>query len=266
MPRASRLLPLICLLVSLCAPALAAQRGFFAMDTYMAISAEGENAEEALEAAEARVRELEALWSATDEESEIYALDHADGETIAISADTEAILRFGAEMGARTGGCLDITLYPVSRLWGFTTGDYRVPSETELAAALALVGYEQLELSPGAARLPEGAQVDPRRAGQGLGRGRGRRRAARMRRDFGAARPGRQRAGAGEQGGRLGVARGHRHAGGWDELLRAGSARRGGGHLGQLRALLHRRRRRGVRAHPRPAHGRAGWWKTASSP
>ena len=39
MPRASRLLPLICLLVSLCAPALAAQRGFFAMDTYMAISA-----------------------------------------------------------------------------------------------------------------------------------------------------------------------------------------------------------------------------------
>ena len=52
MPRASRLLPLICLLVSLCAPALAAQRGFFAMDTYMAISAEGENAEEALALAE----------------------------------------------------------------------------------------------------------------------------------------------------------------------------------------------------------------------
>ena len=123
MPKASRLLPLICLLVSLCAPALAAQRGFFAMDTYMTISCEGENAEEALEAAEARVRELEALWSVTDEESEIYALDHAGGEAVTIHADTEAILRFGAEMGARTGGCLDITLYPVSRLWGFTTGD-----------------------------------------------------------------------------------------------------------------------------------------------
>ena len=37
---------------------LAAQRGFFSMDTYMTISCEGENAEEALEAAEARVREL----------------------------------------------------------------------------------------------------------------------------------------------------------------------------------------------------------------
>ena len=58
------------------------------------------------------MRELEALWSATDENSEIYALDHAGGEAVAISADTEAILRFGAEMGARTGGCLDITLLP----------------------------------------------------------------------------------------------------------------------------------------------------------
>ena len=154
-------------LLLFCAPALAAQRGFFAMDTYMTISCEGENAEEALEAAEARVRELEALWSATDENSEIYALDHAGGEAVSISADTEAILRFGAEMGARTGGCLDITLYPVSRLWGFTTGDYRVPLETELAAALALVGYEQLELSPGAARLPEGAQVDLGALGKG---------------------------------------------------------------------------------------------------
>ena len=103
MPRASRLLPLICLLVSLCAPALAAQRGFFAMDTYMAISCEGENAEEALDAAEARVRELEALWSVTDENSEIYALNHAGGEAVAIGADTESILRFGAADGRAHG-------------------------------------------------------------------------------------------------------------------------------------------------------------------
>ena len=42
MCKVRRLLPLMLLLVCLCAPALAAQRGFFAMDTYMAISAEGE--------------------------------------------------------------------------------------------------------------------------------------------------------------------------------------------------------------------------------
>ena len=258
-------MPLICLLVSLCAPALAAQRGFFAMDTYMAVSAEGENAEEALEAAEARVHELEALWSATDEESEIYALNHAGGEAVSISADTESILRFGAEMGARTGGCLDITLYPVSRLWGFTTGDYRVPSEAELAAALALVGHEQLELSPGAARLPEGAQVDL----GALGKGWAGDEAVAVLRKYGVSSAlldlGGNVQALGKQGRRLGVARGHRHAGGSDELLRAGSARRGGGHLGQLRALLHRRRRRGVRPHPRPTR-RARQWKTASSP
>ena len=144
----------------------------------MAISAEGENAEAALEAVEARLRGLEALWSVTDEGSEIYALNHAGGEAVPVCADTEAILRFGAEMGARTGGCLDITLYPVSRLWGFTTGDYRVPAGDELAAALALVGYGQLALSPRHGAVACGDAGRPRGAGQGLGRGRGRRRAA----------------------------------------------------------------------------------------
>ena len=167
MCKVRRLLPLMLLLVCLCAPALAAQRGFFAMDTYMAISAEGENAEAALEAVEARLRGLEALWSVTDEGSEIYALNHAGGEAVPVCADTEAILRFGAEMGARTGGCLDITLYPVSRLWGFTTGDYRVPAGDELAAALALVGYGQLALSPGTAQLPAGMQADLGALGKG---------------------------------------------------------------------------------------------------
>ena len=50
---------------------------------------------------------------------------------------------------------------------GFTTGDYRVPSETELAAALALVDFEQLELSPGRGAAAGGSAGGSRRAGQG---------------------------------------------------------------------------------------------------
>lgn len=167
MRRALRLLPVVFLLASLCLPAHAAQRGFFAMDTYMAISAEGENAEEALAAVEARMRGLEALWSVTEEGSEIYALNHAGGEAVNVSTDTASILRFGVEMGARTGGCLDITLYPVSLLWGFTTGDYRVPTAEALTGALALVDYGQLELSQGTARLPAGVQADLGALGKG---------------------------------------------------------------------------------------------------
>ena len=64
MPGVSRLLPLICLLVSLCAPALAAQRSFFAMDTYMTIACEGRKTPRKRWRRRRRaVRELEALWS-----------------------------------------------------------------------------------------------------------------------------------------------------------------------------------------------------------
>lgn len=57
-------------------------KSFFAMDTYMTITAYGENAETALNQAEERVTELEKLWSVTDENSEIYAINHSGGEKI----------------------------------------------------------------------------------------------------------------------------------------------------------------------------------------
>lgn len=44
---------------------------FFAMDTYISLTAYGENGDTALEDAQSKMEELEALWSTTDENSEI---------------------------------------------------------------------------------------------------------------------------------------------------------------------------------------------------
>lgn len=41
-------------------------KSFFAMDTYMTITASGENAEKALNQAEEKVSELEKMWSVND--------------------------------------------------------------------------------------------------------------------------------------------------------------------------------------------------------
>ena len=129
---------------------------FFAMDTVMTITADADEA--VLKDAETQVEALDALLSVTDPNSEIYALNR-DG-TAPVSADTEALLRFGIELGGRTGGALDITLYPVVRAWGFTTGEYRIPSAGELAELLPLVDYSSIVLKDGTASLPEGAMVD----------------------------------------------------------------------------------------------------------
>ena len=50
-----------------------ANAGFFAMNTYISMTAYGDQADPVLEEAESRMKELEALWSVTEENSDIYA-------------------------------------------------------------------------------------------------------------------------------------------------------------------------------------------------
>ncbi len=117
---------------------------FFAMDTYMKIEAYGENAGNAVTQARARVEALEKLWSATDENSEIYAINH--GENPELSAETLDLLSFTLEMSAKTDGAFDATIYPVLTAWGFTTDEHRVPDESELVELLKKVGYEKVSV------------------------------------------------------------------------------------------------------------------------
>lgn len=56
-------------------------KSFFAMDTYMTITAYGKNAESALNQAEDKIEELEKLWSVTNENSEIYAINNSTCNT-----------------------------------------------------------------------------------------------------------------------------------------------------------------------------------------
>ncbi|MBR3504421.1 MAG: FAD:protein FMN transferase [Clostridia bacterium] len=135
----------------------AASRTFFAMDTVMTVSAPLAG-DALLAACEEEVRRLEALFSVTEPDSEIARLNET-GEA-ALSDDTARVLGFALEEAALTQGALDVTLYPVVRAWGFTTGDYRVPDDDELAALLARVGWTRVELDGGTVRVPEGTMVD----------------------------------------------------------------------------------------------------------
>lgn len=131
---------------------------FFAMDTYMTIEAYGEASQRAVSQARARVEALEKLWSATDENSEIYAINH--GENPELSAETLDLLSFTLEMSAKTDGAFDATIYPVLTAWGFTTSEHRVPDESELAALLKKVGYEKVSADGNKITLEQGMMLD----------------------------------------------------------------------------------------------------------
>ena len=151
------------LLLAGCAPAATqaqptAESTFFAMDTVMNLRLYGGGDEALLDAAEGRVKELEALLSVTDEGSEIYALNR-DGAAD-LSPETAELLDTALELCGRTDGALDISVYPVLRAWGFTTGEYSVPSDAAIAALLPLVDYTKIELDGTRVSLPGGMEID----------------------------------------------------------------------------------------------------------
>ncbi|MCM1539860.1 MAG: FAD:protein FMN transferase [Blautia sp.] len=141
---------------------------FFAMDTYMTFTAYGANAEHALLEAENRIAELESLWSVTDAGSDIYAVNHSNGQPVAVSGETEKLVAFALEMAEDTGGALEPTIYPVLMAWGFTTGENRVPSQTEIGELLEYVGYDRVCLEKGELSLDAGTMLDLGAVGKGF--------------------------------------------------------------------------------------------------
>ena len=139
----------------------------FAMGTSMRLTAYGDQAGAALDEAQSRIAERETLWSATDEGSEIYQINHSGGQPVPIHPETEELLRFALKMAEDTGGALDPTIYPLVEAWGFAGGDDRVPPAEEIQALLSLVGYEDVALENHMVALPEGMQLDLGAVGKG---------------------------------------------------------------------------------------------------
>lgn len=135
-------------------------RGTFAMDTYMELTAYGDNAEAALTAAEGRIHELEKEFSVNIENSDIWRINHSGGECVFVGDDTVKLVETALELGRETNGTLDITLYPVTAAWGFTTENYRIPSDEELNRLLEAVDWQNVSVGGGQIIVPEDVKID----------------------------------------------------------------------------------------------------------
>ena len=138
----------------------AAEKQFFAMNTYIFLTAYGDEAEAALFGAEGQIRELEDLWSVTEEQSEIYRLNHHQGNRMTVSSETADLISFALDMARQTDGALEPTIYPVLCEWGFTTKEHNVPSAEEIGQCLKYVGYEKVVLNGTEIEMPEGVWLD----------------------------------------------------------------------------------------------------------
>lgn len=131
---------------------------FYAMDTLMDFTVYGDST--LLENARSTITKLESELSVTDKDSLIYTINNTGSSVL--NGDSNELIKNTLDMCSETDGALDISIYPVVKEWGFTTGDYKVPDEETISKLLTLVDYSKIEYdeSTGDVSLPKGMEID----------------------------------------------------------------------------------------------------------
>ena len=114
----------------------------FAMDTYMTLTAYGKNADKALNEASDAIKKLDELLSTEDENSEIYKLNESGSAKL--SEFSSDLMRKSIEINQETNGAFNPAVYPLMRLWGFTTQQYKIPNDGEIQELLPKTDFSKI--------------------------------------------------------------------------------------------------------------------------
>ena len=105
-------------------------------------------ADKALEAAFARIGQLDRIMSDYDADSELSRLSATapTQEPVPLSADLWAVLKHAQSASERSDGAFDVTAGPLTKLWRRARRQKELPTDEQIARAQAATGYQQLEL------------------------------------------------------------------------------------------------------------------------
>ena len=118
----------------------------FMLDTVITVTAYGNNAKSATKAAFKRIKEIEDKFNAYDESSEVSRINKSE-KTQNVDSEVYNLIKKSLEFSYATEGAFDITLKPLSDLWRIGTENERVPSESEIEAAILRCGSSFVSLS-----------------------------------------------------------------------------------------------------------------------
>ena len=132
--------------------------GFY-LDTVITMTAYVEDSQ-VLKDAMQECGRYEQLLSRTAEGSDVWKINHAEGEPVEVSDDTIAILQCAQRISELSGGAFDVTIAPVSTLWDFTSGSKELPDADAIARAAELVDCTRMKISGNTVTLPAGMMID----------------------------------------------------------------------------------------------------------
>lgn len=95
------------------------------------------------------------MFSATNTDSELYKLNHANGQPFTVSSETANLIQEGIHYSKLSGGAFDLTIEPVSALWDFKADKPTVPSSDAIAQAVSHVDYTKVDIQDNTVTLED---------------------------------------------------------------------------------------------------------------
>lgn len=120
----------------------------YAMSTVITQAVYGKNAKEAMAQVNAALREYEDRLSLFRDTSEIAKINAGAGNPVAVSEETYALLSRALALSAQSDRAFDLTIAPLTMLWGVTGENPKVPPQSEIDALLPLVDDAAVKLDP----------------------------------------------------------------------------------------------------------------------
>ncbi len=120
----------------------------YSMNTIIDIKVWGEERNQAISDINKEIYYLNSLFDDYTKGTDVSNINENAGiKAVNVSQETISILNEALGMYYETQESFNICIGPISRLWGFKDGNYRVPTETEIERTLKLVDIADLRIS-----------------------------------------------------------------------------------------------------------------------
>jgi len=119
----------------------------FLMDTIIEITAYGPQAEEGVKESFVEIHRLHSLANNFDENSQVSKINQVAGKNkVLAESDLIAIVNHSRDFSSKLGGAFDVTIGPLTELWGIGRKGEYIPSQAEIEQSLSLVDYRLIEV------------------------------------------------------------------------------------------------------------------------
>ena len=109
--------------------------------------------ESVLKGCEELCKKYDAMFSRTNENSEISMINNAGGAAVEVSKETIKLIQKGIYYSEMSNGAFDITIGSVSALWDFKSDAPAVPDAAAIAEAVSHVNYKNILIRDNTVRL-----------------------------------------------------------------------------------------------------------------